>query len=469
MRAPALRVAVVAVCAVLAGCAVGPDYRRPAAPAAAAYKEASSFAGATWMPGAPADAFGRGEWWRLFGDEELSRLLARVEVSNQTVAASVAAYRQAQALLDEARAARLPTLGLAASARRSGGRNSAESSAFGVSLNGDWAPDLWGRLGRGVESAQASEQASAADLGAARLSAQGQLAIAYFSLREADAEAALLVKTIEGYQRTLEITQNRYTAGVVAKTDLLQAQTQLWSARAELADLRAARARFEHAVAVLAGKAPGDFAIAEAPWNQAVPAVPLGVPSDLLQRRPDIASAERQVVVANARIGIARSAYFPSLTLGASLGSGGSRIGDLFSASGLLWSFGASLAQTVFDAGAITARVSGAEAGRDAAVARYRQTVLVAFQSVEDQLATLRGLAEQAELRRQASEAADLIEQQVLNRYRAGQVGYTEVVTAQASALSARRAVVQVAVNRQASAIALIQALGGGWERIETP
>jgi len=463
------RAIALAAAVALAACAVGPDYERPTAPVPAAYKEATTAAGATWVPAAPADAFARGEWWRLFGDEELNRLTARIAVDNQNVAAAVASYRQSQAIVRESRAARFPTLGLNASARRTGGREQAEVNAFAVSLAADWAPDLWGRLGRGVESALASAEASAADLGSARLSAQGELAIDYFSLREADAEVALLGKTIEGYERTLQITQNRYAAGIAPKTDLLQAQTQLASTRADLAALRADRARFEHAIAVLVGVAPGDFAIAEAPWTPVVPAVPLGVPSELLQRRPDVASAERQVVIANAQIGIERSAFYPSLSLGGTLGSSQSRLGDLLSASGALWSLGVSVAQTVFDAGATRARVEGAEAGLDAAVARYRQTVLTAFQAVEDQLATARSLTEQAELRRQASDAADQTEQQILNRYRAGQVGYTDVVTAQASALSARRALTQVGVNRQVSAIALIQALGGGWERIETP
>jgi len=453
----------------LAGCAVGPDYQRPSAPVPAVYKEATTAAGATWLPAAPADAFDRGEWWRLFGDEELNRLVARVAIDNQNVAAAVAAYRQAQAVVGEARAARFPTLGLTGSARRTGGRDQAEVNAFAVSLAADWAPDLWGRLGRGVESARASAEASAADLASARLSAQGELAINYFSLREADAELALLAKTIEGYERALQITQNRYAAGIAPKTDLLQAQTQLFSTRADLAGLRADRARFEHAIAVLVGVAPGDFSVAVAAWTPVVPAVPLGVPSALLQRRPDIASAERQVVIANAQIGIERSAWFPSLSLGGTLGSSQSRLGDLLSASGALWSLGVSVAQTVFDAGAIRSRVEGAEAGRDAAIARYRQTVLTAFQAVEDQLASAQALAEQAELRRQASDAADQTEQQILNRYRAGQLGYTDVVTAQASALSARRALTQVGVSRQVSAISLIQALGGGWERIETP
>ena len=460
--------------AALAACAIGPEHQRPSAAAPTAYKEAPTEAGATWFPAAPADALDRGDWWRLFGDAALNELMAQVEPANQNVAAAVANYRQAQALVREARAARFPVLGVSAAARRSGGRSTPEQRSVDASLDADWAPDLWGRLGRGVERAAATEQASAADLAADRLSAQGELAIDYFQLREADAEAALLQQTLEGYERSLQITQNRYAAGVVPRTDVLQAETQLANTRAEIAALRADRARFEHAIAVLVGKAPAEFSLPEAPWTVAVPAIPLGVPSTLLERRPDIAAAERDVAAANAQIGIERSAFFPSLTLGASIGSGGSRIGDLFSASGALWSLGVSVAQTIFDAGATRARVAGAEASRDAAVARYRQTVLVAFQSIEDQLSTTRSLAEQGALRRQASSAADLIEQQILNRYRAGQVSYTEVVTAQASALAARRSLVRIAVERQVSAITLIQALGGGWSTgspvaIETP
>ncbi len=460
--------------AALAGCASGPDYRRPDAAAPATYKEAATAAGATWLPAAPSDTLDRGPWWRLFGDAELDRLMAQVEPANQGVAAAVGSYRQAQALVREARASRFPALGVSVTARRSGGRSTPEQSSLGASLDADWAPDIWGRLGRGVERVRAGEQASAADLAAARLSAQGELATDYFLLREADAEAALLQQTLEGYERSLQIAQNRYAAGIVARTDVLQAETQLASTRAEVAALRADRARFEHAIAVLVGKAPAEFSLPEAPWTTTVPAVPPGLPSTLLERRPDIAAAERAVAAANAQIGIERSAFFPSLTLGSSLGSGGSRIGDLFSVSGALWSLGASLAQTVFDAGATRARVAGAEAARDAAVARYRQTALTAFQAVEDQLSTTRSLAEQGDLRRQASNAADLIEQQMLNRYRAGQVSYTEVVTTQASALSARRSLVRIAVDRQVSAIALIQALGGGWSTsspvaIETP
>ena len=453
----------------LAGCAVGPPYQRPDAPSSPTFKEAPVDGGATWFPAAPADAIDRGDWWRLFDDPELSRLATQVDSANQTVAAAVASYRQAQALVREARASYFPTASLSLGGQRSGGgrsgtTTSSTGTSFDASVGADWAPDFWGRVGGAVEGARASEQASAADLAAARLSAQGEMATDYFSLREADFEADLLTKTIDGYERALQITQNRYAAGIVPKTDVLQAQTQLATTRSSLATVRANRARFEHAIAVLTGQAPGRFSITVATWNEVVPAIPLGVPSALLQRRPDIASAERQVAAANAQIGVERSAYFPSLTLSASLGNGGSRIGDLLRVSNALWTVGASVAQTLFDAGAISARVSAAEASRDAAAARYRQTVLAAFQGVEDQLTNVRSQAEQAELLKQASDAADQTEQQILNRYRAGQLSYTDVVTAQASALAARRALVQVAVNRQISAIALIQALGGGWD-----
>ena len=320
-----------------------------------------------------------------------------------------------------------------------------------------------------MTAASASAAATEADVAAARLSAQAELATDYFSLREADAEIALLQTTVEGYERALQITQNRYDVGLVAKTDLLQAQTQLANTRADRASLQGQRARFEHAIAVLVGKAPGDFALAAVEWTSSVPAVPLGLPSQLLQRRPDIAAAERDVAAANAQIGIQRAAYFPSIGLSASVGTGGSRVADLFSASNSLWAFGVSVAQTLFDAGATRARVEGAGAARDAAIARYRQTVLTAFQSVEDQLVSLRVLVEQEGLRREASVAAAATETQILNRYRAGQLGYTDVVTAQVSALNARRALLQLALNRQAAAVALIQALGGGWQAPANP
>jgi len=446
----------------LAGCALGPVHQPPAVVSPAHWKEAPAAEG--WLPAAPADALDRGEWWTLFGDPTLDALAARVQVSNQNIAAAVANYAQAQALVREQRASLFPSVSLEGSARRSGSRGSSPSSAFAATLAADWAPDVWGRLRLAAGSAEAGAQATEADLASARLAAVGELAINYFSLRETDTELGLLASTLEGYERSLEIARNRYAAGIAAQTDVLQAQTLLVNTQAEQVALRRNRATLEHAIAVLVGVPPAEFDLPAADWTPTVPGVPTGVPSTLLQRRPDIAAAERDVAAANAQIGIARSAYFPSLSLSASLGSNASRVGDLFSASHTLWALGLSAAQVVFDAGAIGARVDAARAAHEAAVARYRQTVLSAFQGVEDQLTAGASLAQQEGLRREASQAADRTEQQMLNRYRAGQVGFTEVVTAQAAALGARRTLVQLQVARQAAAVALIQALGGGWQ-----
>ena len=453
----------------ITGCAIGPNYQRPVTPDVSSFKEAQG-----WVVAAPADALERGPWWQLFGDPVLDQLAARVQVSNQNVAAAVAAYTQARALVREQRASLFPAVSLnggASRARSSGntatGADGRVGNAYRLSIGGSWEPDVWGRLGLVVDSASAGAQASAADLASATLSAQGELAANYFSLRQTDAQKTLLEATLAGYQRAFEITQNRYTAGVVAKTDVLQAQTQLANARADNAGLVRQRAQLEHAIAVLIGEAPGNFSLPPVAWKPSVPDIPVGLPSTLLQRRPDIAAAERRVAAANAQIGIARSAYYPSFSLGASAGTTASRVADLFSAPSLLWSLGLSAAQVLFDAGANSARVDRASASHEQAVARYRQTVLVAFADVENQLAATRVLLTQQDLRRQASEAADQVEQQVLNRYRAGQVGFTEVITAQATALSARRALVQVMADRQTTAVALIQSLGGGWQGVE--
>ncbi|KQQ96784.1 efflux transporter outer membrane subunit [Massilia sp. Leaf139] len=444
----------------LAGCAVGPAYVRPEAPPSTAFKELEG-----WVPAAPADALERGPCWQLFGDTELDALVAGVEVSNQNVAAAIANYAQARAAVAQQRAALFPTVSLGLSGERAGVRSQGADNSYRLNLGGSWEPDVWGRLRAGVTSAQAGAEASAADLASARLSAQGELASNYFTIRALDAQRALLERTIAGYERELQITQNRFNVGIAARTDVLQAQTQLASARSDALTLARQRAQFEHAIAILVGKAPSEFALApRAEWTVKVPDVPVGVPATLLQRRPDIAAAERDVAAANAEIGIARAAYFPNIGLSGSLGTGGSRVGDLFSASNAAWSFGLSAAQSIFNAGATRAAVAGAEARHQAAVARYRQTVLNAFADVEDQLTATRVLTQQQELRRQASEAADLVEQQILNRYRAGQVGYTEVVQAQVTALNARRSLVQVQSDRQTVAVALIQSLGGGWQ-----
>lgn len=453
--------------AMLAGCAVSPTYEVPATPAPQAFKEAAG-----WQPAVPADALERGPWWTLFGDAQLNQLAASIEISNQNVAQAIASYEQARALVRQQRASLFPSVNLTGSGTRSGsgnggsggiGEQQSTNNNYRAAIGASWEPDVWGKLRAGVTGADASAAASAADLAAARLSAQGELATNYFSLRQTDAQIALLTSTLDGYQRVLDITRNRFNAGIAAKSDLLQAQTQLANAQIDLSSSVRQRAQLEHAIALLLGRAPADFSLAAAPWNIVVPDVPLGVPSTLLQRRPDIAAAERRVALANEQIGIARSAYYPSLNLTGSYGGASSKIGDLFNASSSLWSLGLSATQTLFNAGATTAAVDAAKAGRDAAVARYRQTVLTAFGAVEDQLSATRALAEQIELRKAASSAADEVEQQLQNRYNAGQVSYTDVVTAQVTALSARRALVQAQADRQTTAVALIQALGGGW------
>lgn len=460
-------IALAALAALLTACAVGPEYQRPATPVPPAFKEVDG-----WVLATPADALDRGAWWGLFADPVLDMLASQVVVSNQNVAASTAAYAQARALVREQRATLFPTVNLTAGAARSGGGNGPTADGgnarsgnnFQLGLGGSWEPDVWGRLGRATSGAEASAQASAADLASATLSAQGELVANYLSLRQIDAQIRLLADTVAGFERVRQITQNRYTAGISAKTDLLQAQTQLANAQAEALGLTQQRAQLEHAVAVLVGQAPADFTLPAQPWVATIPTVPVGVPSTLLQRRPDIAAAERRMAAANEQIGIAQAAFYPSLNLSASYGLGTSRVADLFSASSSAWSLGVSAAQALFNAGATQARVDGARAAQEAAVARYRQTVLGAFQSVEDQLAAIRVLAQQQVLRQQASAAADQVEAQVLNRYNAGQVGFTEVVTAQVTALSARRALVQVQADRQIAAVSLIVVLGGGWQ-----
>lgn len=465
-----LRLTILALALGLAGCAVGPAYERPAAlpagPLPEAYKGVNALLPG-WAPAAPADALERGPWWLLFEDPELDRLSRQVEAANQNVAAAVANYAQARAVVAQQRASLFPVVSLSSGADRAGGGSGAASrsaaNAYRLQIGASWEPDVFGRLRTAVNAAEANAQASAADLASARLAALGELAINYFSLRQTDAQAEMLAATIDGYERVLQITSNRFEAGVSARSDVLQAQTQLATARSDALGLERSRAELEHAIAVLVGQSPSSFTLAPAPWHVAVPDIPVGVPSTLLQRRPDIAAAERDVAVANADIGIARSAYFPSFGLSASYGNNTSRVGDLFSLSNAAWSFGLSAAQTLFNAGATRAGVEGAEASHRATVARYRQVVLTAFADVENGLAATRVLDGQQQLRVEAAEAAGLVEEQILNRYKSGQVSYTEVVQAQVTALNARRSLVQVQADRQTAAVALIQALGGGW------
>jgi len=462
----------------LSACAVGPRYQgAPTLDTPMAFKEGTG----AWVPAAPADALDRGPWWRLFDDPVLDGLASQVEVSNQNVAAAVAAYAQARALVAQQRASLFPSVTLSGSGSRNGlsgggttgttatglatGGGSGGRENFSFSIGASWEPDVWGRLSGAVTGAQAGAQASQADLAAARLAAQGELAVNYFNLRSLDAQRELLARTVAGYERTLTITTNRYNAGIAARTDVLQAQTQLANARADLLGIEQQRAQLEHAIAVLVGRTPASFSLAAQPdWQPRLAAIPEAVPSTLLQRRPDIAAAERRVAQANAEIGVAQSAWFPSLRLTGSLGNSAASIGDLFSASSLVWALGVSAAQTLFNAGLTQAQVEGAQAGFDQQVARYRQTVLDAFRDVEDQLVATRVLGQQLALRQEATRAADLVEQQVLNRYQAGQVAFTEVIQAQQTAQNARRALVQLQASRQVAAVSLIQALGGGWQ-----
>jgi len=429
-------------------------------PLPAHFKEADG-----WKVAQPADASPREPWWNLFHDPLLNELAPRVAVSNQNIAASVAAFQQAQALVAQQRASLFPTLGLTGSATRTNVANAVTPlRRVRGDLGAAWEPDLWGRLGRSVQSAEANAQASAGELATATLSAQGELVTNYLLLRQADTQRKLLESAIADYQRVVTITENRYKVGVAPKTDLLQAQTQLSNAQSDYTGLLSQRAQLEHAIAVLLGEAPSNFSIAASEeWRITVPELPMVVPSELLERRPDIAAAERRVAAANEQIGIARSAYFPSLNLTGSAGGFAATAPGLLSNPTSIWSLGIVLSQPIFNAGLTKGRVAGAEAFYEQEVALYRQTVLEAFQSVEDQLIASRVLAEQEALLATASAAATQAQDQVLNRYRAGQVSFLEVVLAQTTALNARRTLLQAQSNRQVASVALIKAMGGGW------
>lgn len=450
----------------LSGCAVGPNYARPDVPEPVHYKEGPA---ETSAPESPPDT-----WWSLFNDSTLNDLETQVAVSNQDLAAAQAAYAQSLAAVREQRATLFPQATLDASASHTSGAGSRNTrigtgntrgpDSYQAGVGATWEIDLWGRLRRSLENAHALADASAADLASAKLSIQGQLATAYLQLREADAEQQLLVDTATAYSRSLQIAQNRYAAGMAAKTDVLLAQTQLANAQDQVTALQLQRSRLEHAIAALIGKPASDFSLpVQAQWSIAVPDVPAGVPSTLVERRPDIAASERRVAAANAAIGVQEATYFPSLTLTGAHDFISTAAAGLFSSANVVGSLAASVTQTLFDAGATSARVAGARAGYDQTVAQYRQNVISAFQDVEDQLASSRLLEQQYESRREAVAAADETEQLTMNQYRAGTVSYTNVVVAQTAALEARRALAAIEVERQTTAVSLITALGGGW------
>jgi len=445
----------------LAACEVGPDYKPPAVEAPPAYKESGD-----WQPADPKDAINRGAWWSVYNDPVLDGFEKQVDISNQNLKAAEAAYRQARAVVEESRAQLFPTATLNASGTRTGGGSvkGGPVNAYNVSAGASWVPDLWGRIRRTIESNLASAQASAADLASARLSAQAALASDYFALRAQDDLKVLLDITVAADQRALKIVQNQYNAGIIAKGDVLTAQTQLESVQAQAINVGLLRAQLEHAIAVLMGKPPAEVTIAPAPLAKEVPVPPVGVPSALLERRPDIASAERQMAAANAQIGVVTAAWYPNLTLSASYGYAGPVIGSLIQAPNSLWSFGPALAETIFDAGSRSSQIEAAKANYDQAVATYRQTVLTGFQQVEDQLASLRILEQQAAAEDKVVADAHKAEELVLNQYKAGTVPYSSVITAQITTLSNEQTALGVRSNRFAASVALIEAVGGGWD-----
>jgi NodT family efflux transporter outer membrane factor (OMF) lipoprotein len=458
-----------------ASCAVGPRYEKPAVETPAAFKEQPPEG---WKTAQPNDAVLRGEWWEMFGDPQLNALEEQVAVSNQTLAQAEAQFRGARASVREARASLFPTVSAGASVSRS--HSSTNRSETGVVRSGDatiyqvpidvsWEADVWGRVRRGIEANVAEAQASAADVEAVRLSLQTELAIDYFSIRGLDEQRRLLDTTVDAYQKALQITVNRHDQGVASGADVAQAQTQLETTRVQAIDLGVARSQFEHGIAILTGKPPAALTIVPATLQSPLPEIPTTLPSELLERRPDIAAAERRAAAANARIGVAMAAYYPSLTLGGSGGLESSTLSRLFSLPSRFWSIGPQLLATVFDAGRRRAITAEAQADYDAAVAAYRESVLTAFQNVEDNLAALRILSEESTQQAAATAAAERSLELARNRYTGGITSYLEVITAQNAALANERAAVDLRVRRMTASINLIKALGGGWSAADLP
>lgn len=480
-------VALTALSLLLASCEVGPDYHRPAAIESAGYKELAG-----WKPGTPLDTIDRGAWWSIYRDPTLDGLERQVAVSNQNLASAQAAYEQAQTVVQQARANFWPTLTLSPSVTRQsfgggargsgstftiggvstgggGGSRGSTSTIYSLQGGASWEPDLWGRIRRTVEGNVAAAQASAADVSSAKLSAESTLATAYFNLRAEDALARLLRDTAAQFARALQITQNQYAAGVAARSDVITAETQLETVQAQLIAVGVQRAQDEHAIAVLAGRPPSTLSIPPGTLAARVPVVPAGVPSALLERRPDVAAAERTMKQQNAQIGVQLAAFFPTVTLSANYGYQGGPLGSLISAANRVWSLGAAGSETLFAGGLRTAAVAQARAGYDQSVANYRQTVLTAFQQVEDQLAALRILEQQAAAETIAVRSAERAVSIALNEYRAGTAAYTAVITAQETALTDEVTLLQIQQSRLVASVALIEALGGGWDTSRLP
>ena len=457
----------------ISGCVVGPKYHTPAAPAPPAYKELGD-----WKPAQPNDQNLGGEWWKIFQDPQLNDLEQQVNVSNQNLKAAAAQYQQARAVLRYYRADYYPTMTVDPSATRT--RVSANvvttPSLHGISYNDFVLPfevsyqaDVWGRVRKTVESYREQAQASAADLATVNLSMHADLAVDYFEARSLDAEEQLLNTTVNEYQQYLDLTQSRFQGGVSSEVEVEQAMTQLQTTQAEAVDVGVARAQYEHAVAILIGKPPAEFSLPPLPLTAPPPHVPVDVPSELLERRPDIASSERLVASANAQIGVAKTAYYPMINLGASGGFESSVITTLINGPSGVWSIGLSAAETVFDAGRRRALNDQARAAYDAQVANYRQNVLAGFQQVEDNLAAVRILEKEAAVQAEAVAAAQKSLDLSVIRYKGGVTDYLEVIVAQNAALADEVTAVNILGRRMSSTVLLIQALGGGWDRSSLP
>jgi NodT family efflux transporter outer membrane factor (OMF) lipoprotein len=457
----------------LAGCAVGPNYKRPAAEVPPAYKEVGN-----WKQAQPNEQNLGGNWWEMFQDPQLNALELQVNVSNQNLKAAEAQYTQARALLRYNRAAYFPTITGGASATRNRISNHRPASivANGITYNDFQIPlelsyevDVWGRVRRTVESYREQAQASAADLATVNLSMHAQLALDYFQARTLDAEEQLLNSTVTQYERALELIESRFTGGIASELEVEQARTQLETTRAQAIDVGVARAQFEHAVAILIGKPPSDFSLAPLPLTAPPPAIPPGLPSELLERRPDIAAAERRMASANAQIGVAKAAYYPTISLGATGGFESGVITTLISGPSILWSAGGSAIMPLFDAGRRRANMDQAIAFYDETVANYRETVLTGFQQVEDNVAALRILENEAHVQERAVVAAQKYLELANTRYVGGVTSYLEVTTAQSAALSDELTAVNILGRRMVDAVTLVQALGGGWDRSALP
>jgi len=474
------RLALSGLALLLGACTIGPDYRQPPVPVPVAYKEAAATEG--WRVARPADTFDRGAWWSVYNDPVLDTLEREVDVSNQNIKSAEASFRQAEAIVTQARAAFFPTATFAGQAQRtrtsggrvgstgiSGGNTGSISNFFSLSTSASWIPDLWDKVGRTVESDVASAQASAANVASARLAVQGQLASDYMQLRIADELKRLLDAAVKAYSESLRITQNQYNAGIVAASDVAQARTQVETTQAQAIATGVLRSQLEHAIAVLIGKPPAELTIITVNSVPMLVEVPAGLPSELLERRPDVAAAERRMVAANAQIGVAEAAFFPTVTLSADYGVNASMLKRLFNTASRTWSFGSTLAETIFDAGARHAVVEQNRALLDATIADYRQTVLTGFQQVEDELSSLRILAAQAIAQDAAVAASREAEQIILNQYKAGTVAYTSVVVAEAAALGNAEAAINIRQSLLLASVGLIQALGGGWDASQLP